>query len=275
MNISLLIAILEQHGVNIDDRVECEVALAHYGLSRLLLYVRLMDNPSFSDVMELYNFDRDMRIQVGLLMEMLEIDIKTKMVEETTDIERRANNLSGQYINNTTNMDQILSNIIQKHREKLTSPTNPDPARTTTDFWKIMRVCSFGEMGLIFSELNNPKKTAIVNHYHLPMQRSVNTFNSWLSALRKVRNMRAHHEICIDNPSYLRISPSAGVRGSASFFTQLEVILFLCMQIDRTRTSEIRDNIATLLVRWNRDLDCNILTIVGAPADRQTVFQSI
>lgn len=254
MNIDLLITILEEQGVSIDNHRECEAALAHYGLSRLLLYVRLinkplMNKPLFSDVMELYNFDREIRIQVGLLMEMMEIDIKTKMVEETTDIERRANNLSGQYINNTTNMDQILSDIIQKHTEKLTSPTNPAPVRTTTDFWKIMRVCSFGDIGLIFSNLNDPKKTAIVNHYHLPMQRSVQTFNSWLSALRKVRNMRAHHEICIKHPSYLRISPHAGVSGSASLFTQLEVILFLCMQIDKTRTATIRENIITLLTK--------------------------
>lgn len=275
MNIALLITILEQHGVMIDNRAECEAALAHYGLARLMLYVKLMDNPFFSDVMELYNLDRDMRIQIGLLMEMLEIDVKTKMVEETTDIERTANNLSGQYINDTVGMEELLSKIIEKHSEKLASSTNPEPVRTTTDFWKIMRVCSFGEMGLIFSNLNDPKRTTIVNHYHLPMQRSVQTFDSWLSALRKIRNMRAHHEICIDNPSYLRISPHAGVNGSSSLFLHLEVILFLCMQINREKTAIIRESIVALIERGERNLEYDILGIIRAPQERRTILNTI
>lgn len=276
MDITAVIQALEQDGVIIDNEEECTKALSHYGLFRLMPYRKLMDDhPHFSEIMKMYDFDREMRIQIGLLMEMLEMDIKTKMVEETADINRRADNLSGQYIKDTIEMEKLLSEIIEKHKEKIESYTNPSPTRKTTNFWKVIWVCSFGDIGLIFKYLNDLKKVDIVNHYHLPMKKSIQTFSSWLSALRKVRNMWAHHEICMNNRSYLRISPRAGVNGSSSLFVHLEVILFLCMQINREKTAIIRKSIVALIERGARDLEYDILGIIRAPQERKTILNTI
>lgn len=107
------------------------------------------------------------------------------------------------------------------------------------------------------------------------MKKSIKTFSSWLSALRKVRNMWAHHEICMNNRSYLRISPRAGVDGSSSLFVHLEVILFLCMQINREKTAIIRKSIVALIERGARDLEYDILGIIRAPEERKTILNTI
>ena len=276
MNIKLLFQYLEQEGVIIDNQEECTKALAHFGLSRLLPYTKIMDKwPLFSEVMKIYYFDREIRMQIWLLIEILEIDIKTKLVEETTDIDRKADKLSGTYINDTQAMENLLTEIIEKHKEKISSCANPAPTRKTTNFWKMILFCSFWDLGLIFKYLNDLKKVNIVSHYHLPMKKSIQTFSSWLSALRKIRNMWAHHEMCITNPTYLRLSPRASVTGSAKLFIQLEVLLFLCMQIDRPRAEKIREMIIKHLGKGINSLECDILQIIWAPQDRERVLHSL
>ena len=210
MNYKEELRIVTEKWLTISDRDECENVFEKYWFYRFVPYISIFEKDwiktDFSEVISLYTIDEKLREIIGKLSMLVELNVKAKIIEETKDIPWNEESLVSYYIIDPIKMETILSDIVEQHADKIKTQNNPEPTRLTTNFRKILRVASFWDMYSIYSNLNSVKKKAILLHYDVPREKNIPIFSSWLFSLRKIRNAWWHHEMCIMNPTYIRIS---------------------------------------------------------------------
>lgn len=81
------IAILRERGLLIDDEEKAKLFLTNLNYYRLSAYTLTLrkenmfyDNVHFSDVMQIYNFDMELRAALMYLLESIEVSMRTHMV---------------------------------------------------------------------------------------------------------------------------------------------------------------------------------------------------
>ncbi len=278
MNYSEDIQTLLQYGIIIDDDILVENTLWHLWLFRLLPYIKLYSNQryevNFSEIVDLYNFDRDLRNILWELVEHIEIDLKTKLIAETKDINRKEASLDGKYMNAPQEMESLLDDIIESHKEKIKSDINSSPTRLTTDFQKIVHIASFWEIGRILSQFNIIKLQEIIKYYAIPMKKSVQAFLSRINALRKVRNIWGHHDICLKNNDYLRIS-TPSINGSREVFYYFEILLLFNRSIDTLKMIQLREELIHLLQEWEKKYLIDLEQLMWFPQNWEDILLKI
>ena len=149
----------------------------------------------FEDVIERYNFDRDLRIILFDAIERVEISLRTKMIYH----------LSLSYGSTWYNRTDLFINI-ENHTENITHLNREfgysqeifikDYKRRypeeEPEAWKIFEIASLGTLSKFYKNLNHqlPAKAKIANEMGLNLH---NELSSWLEAITYVRNIIAHH----------------------------------------------------------------------------------
>jgi abortive infection bacteriophage resistance protein len=154
-------------------------------------------NSNFKDVINLYNFDRELRIILFDVIEKIEISLRTKMIyhlshefdpwwfqktELFSNTQELIKTLSSMQAEVSRSKDTFIKEHIKKHKDDLRFP----PA------WKTLELTSFGGLSKLYGNLNNTvkskkaiaKELGAVNHTYLP---------SWLQSITQIRNYCAHH----------------------------------------------------------------------------------
>lgn len=154
-------------------------------------------NSRFSDVIHLYNFDRELRILLFDVIEKIEISLRTRLIYHLshefdpwwfqnptlfTDTQALVKTLSSIQEEVSRSKDVFIKEHKKKHKDDLRFP----PA------WKTLELTSFGSLSKLYGNLNNTVKSkkliaeefGAVNHTYLP---------SWLQSIAQIRNYCAHH----------------------------------------------------------------------------------
>lgn len=201
------IAQLKARGLEIKKEDNCEHFLSHISYYRLAGYWWPMQadkekhifkpNSRFSDVINLYNFDRELRILLFDVIEKIEISLRTKLIyhlshevdpwwfQETslfTSVPELIKTLSSI----EEEIDRSKDTFIKEHRKKHKDDGRFPPA------WKSLELTSFGSLSKLYGNLKNnisakdtiAKEYGTVNHTYLP---------SWLQSIAQIRNYCAHH----------------------------------------------------------------------------------
>ncbi len=150
---------------------------------------------SFEEIINLYVFDRRLRILVFNALEKIEIALRTKIIYEysiafgshwfedenmfwnidqfDTDMETLSNEI-----------DRSKETFIEHYQNTYSNPPTP-PA------WMSLEVASFGLLSKLFRNLKNgPVKTKIAREFGLPTSEIL---SSWMYAITGIRNIVAHH----------------------------------------------------------------------------------
>ena len=201
------IEILKSRGLNVEDENFAEHYLSHVSYYRLGEYWYSMqsdkekhifkEGSKFSDVIHLYEFDRELKILLFDVIERIEISLRTKMIFH----------LSHEFdawwfqdfgiFNDSLALTKTLSSIeeevsrtkekyIKEHFKKHKDDRRFPPA------WKTLEQTSFGSLSKLYGNLKNNVKSkdiiagefGAVNHTYLP---------SWLQSIAQIRNYCAHH----------------------------------------------------------------------------------
>ncbi len=156
----------------------------------------------FEDVVERYNFDRQLRLILFDAIERIEIALRTKMVYYLSL------SYGGLWYKDATLFNQTLvsgnsitfhSKIIQDLRIEFTRSQevfikdhrtrypNDDP-----DAWKILEIASMGSLSKLYKTLKHqlPEKSIIAKEMGLNIHTEL---SSWLEAITYTRNIIAHH----------------------------------------------------------------------------------
>jgi abortive infection bacteriophage resistance protein len=154
-------------------------------------------NSHFSNVVNLYNFDRELRILLFDVIEKIEISLRTKLIYHLShefdpwwfqnndlfiDIQAHVKTLATLQEEIERSKDTFIKEHKKKHKDDKRFP----PA------WKTLELTSFGALSRLYGNLKNnidakniiAKEFGAVNHTYLP---------SWLQSITQIRNYCAHH----------------------------------------------------------------------------------
>lgn len=154
-------------------------------------------NARFSDVLALYNFDRELRMLLFDIIEKLEISLRTKLIYHLShefnpwwfqnfDIFQNASDLVKTLASLEEEIARSKDIFIKEHIKKHKDDGRFPPA------WKSLEQTSFGGLSKLYGNLKNTitskdviaKEFGTINHTYLP---------SWLQSISQIRNYCAHH----------------------------------------------------------------------------------
>lgn len=208
------IDLLESRGLIIADKLKTERYLSEISYYRLSAYFlpfqkhkdKFDENTSFENIIELYLFDRELRLLVFDAIERIEITIRTQVIYtlahkyKDSHWQDNASLFNPPYTNPrngfTTDIYTDIQNCIKKHlnakhpevfikhyKTEYNEPQNPP-------CWMSVELLTIGELSRLFTALNkNEDKQIIAGFFGLHHT----VFTSWLHTLVYVRNICAHH----------------------------------------------------------------------------------
>lgn len=198
---------LKERGLEIIEADNAEHCLSHISYYRLSGYWWPMQadkekhifkpNSRFSDVMALYNFDKELRLLLFAVIEKIEISLRTKLIYHLS------HEFDAWWFQNTslfTDTRELIKTLaaldeeverskdvfIKEHKKKYKDDQRFPPA------WKALELTSFGNLSKLYGNLKPTVKSKdtiasdymTVNHTYLP---------SWLQSIAQIRNYCAHH----------------------------------------------------------------------------------
>ena len=197
------IALLKSRGLKIKDEKMASDFLSNVSSSRLsafFLSFHKCNDPnhtympwaSFERVIDLYVFDRELRIISIDVIERIEVSLRCKIVYEYSTrygshwYENKSLFSSG----HEKIMDKIILELkrskevfISHYKQKYSSPKNP-PA------WMTLEILSLGQLSFLYKNLlANDAKKAVSDYFGLHHT----LLESWIEHLAYVRNLAAHH----------------------------------------------------------------------------------
>lgn len=197
---------LKSRGLKFNNEANAESYLSHISYYRLRAYTypfqdnTNVDQPfnvdiSFEQIIELYVFDRRLRLLIFDAIEKIEIALRTQIIyhfslnhgshwqlkpELYRDPMRFANHLDSLQ----KEIDRSNETFIDHYKQKYTHPTEPP-------CWMSLEVSSMGLLSKIFQNLSkSPEKLAITNHFGL---NDVTVIENWILCFSTLRNICAHH----------------------------------------------------------------------------------
>lgn len=251
---------LRTKGVVIEDESKARECLADIGYYRLGFYAHTFETTyplldgrrqhqvrpgtSFEEIVALYYFDFDMRNILNKYLSRIEIAIRTTVINELSvkylsnpTWFADSNVVSQEFINvfRRTVYNSIRTKpVIQRHHSKYTGEYAPA--------WKTMEFMTFGNLEALYANLrNDTDKRLICNRFHEP---AIQTFKSYLSAVREVRNACAHGNVLFDMT--LTFGIRSGMACSSfpnhsqqTFAGAIRVIDYLLKQISVNRVEDM------------------------------------
>lgn len=201
------IEILKSRGLIIDNEELAILYLSNVSYYRLGEYWFSMqsdkenhifkDGAVFSDVIFLYEFDRELKILLFDVIERIEISLRTKLIYHLSheynpwwfqnfDLFIDSLALTKTLANIEEEISRTKEKYIKEHFKKHKDDQRFPPA------WKTLEQTSFGSLSKLYGNLKNTiqskdtiaKELGAVNHTYLP---------SWLQSIAQIRNYCAHH----------------------------------------------------------------------------------
>jgi abortive infection bacteriophage resistance protein len=150
---------------------------------------------SFDEIVNLYVFDRQLRLLVFNAIEKIEIAFRTQIIYHFSlengafwHVNPSLFNNPIQFANDIAKLQQEINRsketFIKHYHETYTDPKVPP-------CWMALEVSSIGLLSKIFSNLKENKcKDAIAKHFGL---KDVGVLENWLRCISLLRNLCAHH----------------------------------------------------------------------------------
>ena len=278
------IALMRERGLIVTDENSVERYLKFTGYFRLAGYAlpfqrdynrdgthTFLPNVQFSDILDLYNFDRELRLLVIDAIERAEVAVKATIIQLMSEKRGPHWYLRPDSFITSFKFEDFLKHVktdvghdnsrvsgrqayIKHYYEKYSDPELPPS-------WMVFEVLSLGSVSKIFKNLTRENQKPIAQIYKL----DASLFASWLHSLSYLRNLAAHHQR-LWNRKYT-IKPAVAkklaseLRSQDRFYAQAVVIQFLLETI--SSESNWKHNLSTLFSRY-RSVDINRM---GFPVD--------
>ena len=260
------IALLKSRGMSIPDEKKAEEVLLDIGFYRLGFYAfpfeksfpnlnsrthEYKPNSSFSDVLDLYYFDYDLRKILTCYLNRIEVNLRTFITYTVSNHHKESPTwfvdstvMKSSYISEFENKvyKTIRENpVIKRHHNKYINDRFA-PAWKTIEFMTLGNLCS------LFNNLKDDNlKISIAKHY----QCGLGVFINYMETIRVIRNSCAHGS-CIYNISLARAVKSSkqvpitadirhNIRGVIS------VVRYILGMVSANRQSDMDKDISDLL----------------------------
>jgi abortive infection bacteriophage resistance protein len=202
-----LIAILRERGLDIPDEVRARHYLSNISYFRLSAYTRRFYIPNitqhqfikgttFEDVLNLYIFDRELRVLLMDAIERLEVSLRAQLGNTLAEHYDPHGYLNPNVFDTrydhawlVRTLDEEVASrevetFVEHYRSKYTGAPKQPPV------WMAMELLTFSVVSRLFGNLRNPKDTSKISaHYGVPFP----VLKSWFRSVADMRNLCAHH----------------------------------------------------------------------------------
>lgn len=247
LSIDQLVKFLTDKGLEISDIKLAEYYLQYIGYYRLKIYMRPFENDEkkfvkgtrFENIVDLYNFDRKLRLICLDAIERVEVALRAHVVncmgvyggphfyEKPQHFERRWGN---------GNTLQIVAEAnhrsISHYRDKYKDPANPP-------IWCVTEAISFGDLSRIYADLILRSRVQIAKGFKLDEKILV----SWFKSIARLRNICAHHErlwnaeLVVDAPM-VATKFSEDLKDNKTCYSRLVILYVLLQSINGGNAAE-------------------------------------
>jgi abortive infection bacteriophage resistance protein len=144
---------------------------------------------TFRDVLDLYNFDRELRLLALDAIERIEVALRAALVNELgcrydphfyCDPQHFHSQLAFQRFYDTATTAKYLA--ISHYRRTYHTPPEPP-------IWAVTEALTFGDLSHLYSGLNHANRRAVAVGFTFPEK----VLTSWFKSLTILRNVAAHH----------------------------------------------------------------------------------
>lgn len=203
-----LLALLQDRGLLIPDPARARHCLANISYYRLSAYTRpfyvpqpteqhrFLSGTTFDQVLDLYVFDRELRLLLLDAIERLEVALRAQMTNTLGEHHQPHGYLDPGVFDTRYNHGWLLEKLaqtmngrdpepfIEHYRNKYTAAPVQPPV------WMALELLTFKEVSTLFSQLRHKEDTQrICQHFGWPDT----VLRSWFRSLSDLRNLCAHH----------------------------------------------------------------------------------
>ncbi len=199
------ISLLQSRGLEISDPSRATRYLQFIGYYRLMAYARpyqvladeehtFLEGTTFDDLLDLYVFDRKLRLHTMDAIERLEVALRTVINNHMSLKYSQFWIMEKSLFLGSYKHDQLLRDLekgtkngshpfCEAYYRKYDSPSLPPS-------WMVAEVLSLGQWSIIYANLaHTADQKAVANTFKVPYS----TLKSWLRSLSTLRNICAHH----------------------------------------------------------------------------------
>ncbi len=218
---------LWQKGLMIDNRLEAEAALKTIGYYRLLIYMRHFQSnvaprdfrpkTKFGYIVQLYNFDREIRLLTLNAIEKLEVALRTAIINPLAEQHTPHWYLDPSHFDDDIKFHGVMGKIIQGASVKkglaLTHYFEKYHAPVLPPIWLVCEKLTLGALSRFFEALKIDRRKIVARYiWSYPEHLLV----SWFHALAHLRNICAHQDRLWNNP-ITAFSPESHKNYSSDF----------------------------------------------------------
>lgn len=258
---------LKSRGLIIDDEKKAQEQLLDIGYYRLGFYAyhfqdknhNFKENIKFSDLIDLYYFDTDLKMILLKYITRIEVNFRTKIVyfvsNEYPDIPvwfAHSKVLNRSFVDELPNFynDKFKKNnkTIKKHHLKY-------PNDIYAPAWKTVEFFTFGSVITIYKSLKSQSlKQKIAKEYGL---KSFNTLINFLETILFVRNVSAHGGTFYDANTRHKIKKTSLIpfpeKDKHAPSTAISVVLFILNKVSENRALDMQNEIKDILNQYSNN----------------------
>lgn len=161
----------------------------------------------FEDIIERYEFDKELKIILFRAIETIEIALRTKMIYHMSqsygglwyidpnlfqDSALHAQHLLHLQDEFAKSGEVFVKEYLRNHPNQIVAPNLGYKSDEDPDAWIILEIATFGELSKIYKNIKHqlPEKSQIAKDFGLNIHSDL---SSWLEAVAYIRNIIAHH----------------------------------------------------------------------------------
>ncbi|MDY0321250.1 MAG: Abi family protein [Arcobacteraceae bacterium] len=195
------VQLLKSRKLIINDEAYATQKLIHISYYRLSAYFipfyseknTFKDNITFDDIIELYHFDKELRILTFNAIEKIEIFLRASISHNFSKEHTPFGYIESKNLCCTNEELKILYDEIKKetNRSKETFVKHFRETYTQNDLpiWMVVETISFGTLSKLYTMLCPKTEKLVLNNINLPSF----VFKNWLHVFSYIRNISAHH----------------------------------------------------------------------------------
>ncbi|WP_036489636.1 Abi family protein [Myxosarcina sp. GI1] len=203
LTIEQQLALLEKRGLIVSDRERAKYYLGHLNYYRLSGYWypfkqsptinEFRPNTFFEDVLNLYIFDRQLRLLILDAIEQIEVSVRAKwayyLCEKHGAHAHLNSNLFSNYKKHQNAIASLKKSVSKSHESFILHLTNTYE-ETLPPLWALVEIMTFGQLSYWFEMLKfRSDRNVVAREYDMDEK----NFGSILHHLTVVRNKCAHH----------------------------------------------------------------------------------
>ncbi|MCM1056097.1 MAG: Abi family protein [Firmicutes bacterium] len=197
------IGILRSRGLTINDVPQARDFLLHnnyYRISGYSLTLRINDvfskSATFQNIVDIYNFDHELRHIFLQYLEVIEVQMKSVYVYEFTKVHGPTGYLDESFFTNKAKHKEIIDKADQQKTQRLPHEAYlkhfVNELQQDIPLWAYVDLFTISDISFLYSISEQPIKDAVACTFGLTMSKGASILGNYMHSMTILRNLCAH-----------------------------------------------------------------------------------